>query len=175
MVSANDELDLKRDFWNALEESQTLMLGLVGDSTKMLRPMTAQIDRSPLDESDSSAEIYFFASRGEGVGASLLQGGSGSDAIAAFQSKGHEILASIRGSLSVVEERATVDRLWSPFAELYYEEGKADPNLLLLRLDSATAEIWRADATGFFKSIAFKLLGKDPGRANPEDRGAISI
>ncbi|KRA83648.1 pyridoxamine 5'-phosphate oxidase family protein [Altererythrobacter sp. Root672] len=173
MVIGNDELDLKRDFWNALEESQTLMLGLVADSAKMLRPMTAQIDRSGHAEDDSLAEIYFFASREEGVGASLSH--TESEAIAAFQSKGHDIFASIRGSLAVVDDRATIERLWSPFAELYYEEGKADPNLLLLRLDSATAEVWRADATGFFKSIVFKLLGRDPGCANPENRIAISL
>lgn len=173
MVNRNDELDLNRDFWNALEESQTLMLGLVGDSSRMMRPMTAQVDRSSHDAEGSAAEIYFFASKGEGVGADLSL--VGREAIAAFQSKGHEIFASIRGALAVVDDRAIIERLWSPFAELYYEEGKEDPNLLLLRLDGINAEVWRADSTGLFKSIAFKLLGKDPGRANPEDRGKISL
>mgnify|MGYP006140606399 CR=1 FL=1 len=35
-----------------------------------------------------------------------------------------------------------IDRLWNPFVAAWYQEGKDDPKLALLRLDAERAEIW---------------------------------
>ena len=35
-----------------------------------------------------------------------------------------------------------IDRLWNPFVAAWYEGGKDDPKLALLRFDTEGAEIW---------------------------------
>lgn len=90
-----------------------------------------------------------------------------------FQSKGYDIFASAVGPIAAVDDPALVDKLWSAFASIYYEDGKRDPDLLLLRFTPGTFEVWRSTTSGFLKSVAYKLAGKDAGKAESDDRATI--
>src|SRR6187455_39523 len=59
-----------------------------------------------------------------------------------FTSKGHDLFATVHGSVSLDTNRATIDRLWNRFVAAWYEGGKDDPKLALLRLDADRVEIW---------------------------------
>ena len=52
-------------------------------------------------------------------------------------------------------DAAVIDRYWSKQVEAWYPGGRNDPNLLMLRFDLGSAEIWRADMslTGVFKMM----------------------
>lgn len=171
-TDTDDNRELVAEFWESLEKSRTLMLGVAGCSDNATRPMTAQMRE--VDGADTDPKIYFFASRSEGVGADVLSK-PGARAIAAFTSKDHGIFASIHGPLRTVEDKAIIDELWSPMAAMYYKDGREDPELLLLCLDAEDVSLWRSDTSGFLKSVAYKLMGKDAGRANPEDRADVSL
>lgn len=158
--------DITEDFWKALDSSRTVMLAAMGTNAAPARPMTAQTDEDIKDGS-----IYFFASRGEGVGQEVLAGST--TASFAFQSKGNDMFASAVGPIAAVNDPAMVDKLWSALAGLYYEDGKRDPELVLLRFTPPQFEVWRSTTTGFLKSIAYKLAGKDAGLANQDDRATI--
>ncbi|PPT94483.1 pyridoxamine 5'-phosphate oxidase family protein, partial [Xanthomonas arboricola] len=55
---------------------------------------------------------------------------------------------------------AMVDRLWNPYVAAWYEGGKTDPNLALLRLDADHAQIWLNESS-LLAGIKV-LLGVDP-------------
>jgi general stress protein 26 len=124
--------ELEARFWKSLKSDMTMMLGLDGVEDGHARPMTAQVegDRGP---------IWFFTAKDNGIVEQLPQGDR---AIATFVSKGHDLFATVHGRLSIDMDRATIDRLWSPFAAAWFEHGKDDPKLALLRLDPERAEIW---------------------------------
>jgi general stress protein 26 len=147
-MSSPEEIEAK--FWKALKADMTMMLGLDGVEDGHARPMTAQLDgeRSP---------IWFFASKDNAIVQKL---GQGNRAIATFASKGHDIFATVHGTLSLDNDRATVDKLWSRFIAAWFEGGKDDPKLALLRLDAERAEIW-VDASSLVAGIKL-LLGADP-------------
>ena len=67
---------------------------------------------------------------------------AGARAIVTFASKGHDLFASIQGALTLDQDATTIDRLWNPHVAAWYEGGKNDPKLALLRLDAERAEIW---------------------------------
>ena len=142
--------ELEQRFWKALKSDMTMMLGLDGVEDGHARPMTAQFEeeRSP---------IWFFTSRDNGIVEKLPQGDR---AIATFVSKGHDLFATVHGSLAVDNDRATIDRLWNPFAAAWYEHGKDDPKLALLRFDAERAEIW-LDGSSLVAGVK-ALLGRDP-------------
>jgi len=142
--------ELKAKFWTALKSDMTMMLGLDGVEDGHARPMTAQIDgeRSP---------IWFFTSSDNEIVKKL---GSGDRAIATFTSKKHDLFATVHGRVSIDQDRATIDRLWNRFVAAWYEGGKDDPKLRLLRLDAERAEIW-LDASSMIAGIRM-LLGADP-------------
>ncbi len=124
--------DLEKNFWKALKSDRTVMLGLNGVEDGHTRPMTAlfEDDRSPL---------WIFTSRDNGI---VQQLDEGQRAIATFVSKGHDLYATVHGGLVIDNDRAVIDRLWNPFVAAWYEGGKDDPKLVLLRLDAERAEIW---------------------------------
>ena len=142
--------ELEAKFWAALKSDMTMMLGLDGVEDGHTRPMTAQVegDRGP---------IWFFASRDNALVQKL---GSGERAIATFTSKGHDLFATVHGSLRLDNDRAVIDRLWNRFVAAWYEGGKDDPKLALLRLDAERAEIW-LDASSLVAGIKM-LFGADP-------------
>ena len=144
------DADIKAKFWKALKSDRTLMLGLDGVEDGHARPMTAQFesDRSP---------IWFFASIDNELVKSLLRGDR---AIATFASKGHDLFATLHGRLSLDNDRATIDRFWNRYVAAWFEGGKDDPKLALLRLDADRAEIW-LDESSLLAGIQL-LLGADP-------------
>jgi general stress protein 26 len=70
------------------------------------------------------------------------------------------LFATLHGSLKIDNNRAVIDRLWNRYVAAWYERGKEDPNLTLLRLDTERAEIW-LDASSLVAGIKM-LFGADP-------------
>ena len=158
-----DPRELEEKFWKALESDRTVMLGLDGQEDGHARPMTAQAEerRSP---------IWFFTSADNVLVQEL--GEDSGRAIAGFASKGHDLFASIRGSLRVDTDRAVVERLWNPFVGAWYE-GKDDPKLRLLRLDAEDAEVW-AEASSLLAGVKM-LFGSDPRKDFQDKVGQVNL
>jgi general stress protein 26 len=141
--------ELERRFWKALKSDRTLMLGLDGVEDGHSRPMTAQVE-------GESGPIWFFTGKPNALVDNLTQK---QRVIAAFSSKDHELFASVKGTLSVDNDRAAIDRLWNPFIAAWFD-GKDDPKLVLLRLDADRAEIW-LNESNLLAGVKM-LLGVDP-------------
>ena len=142
--------ELEKQFWKSLKSDMTMMLGLDGVEDGHARPMTAQIEneRSP---------IWFFTANDNSIVQNL---GKGNRAIATFASKGHDLFATVHGSVHLDNNRATIERLWSPFIAAWFKGGKDDPKLALLRFDAERAEIWENEYS-IVAGIKL-LLGADP-------------
>ena len=74
--------------------------------------------------------------------------------------RGHDIWATVHGELSQSTDKATIDRLWNRFVAAWYEGGKDDPDVALIRLDPENAEIW-IDASSMVAGIKM-LMGINP-------------
>jgi general stress protein 26 len=156
--------EIKEKFWKALKSDMTVMLGLAGARDGHTQPMTAQI------EGDDSGPLWFFTAKDNSLIAAL---GQSHRAIATFADKGHHLFASISGELSVDTDRAVIDRLWNPFVAAWFEGGKDDPKLALLRLDPENAKIW-LNATPL--GAAFDLLlRRDPKETYKEKVAEVSL
>jgi general stress protein 26 len=156
--------ELEAQFWKSLKSDMTVMLGLDGVDDGHARPMTAQL------EGEEGGPIWFFTAKDNAI-VQLLP--KGDRAIATFASKGHDVFATIHGRISVDNDRATVDRLWNRYIAAWYEGGKDDPKLALLRLDPERAEIW-ADASSFIAGIKL-LLGIDPKEDYKDQVAKVSL
>lgn len=144
--------ELATKFWKALDDDRTLFLGLDGARDGHAQPMTALRDTDR-----PGGPIWFFTTKDNGLVQALAQGHR---AMAHFVSKGHDLWATIHGNLSIDHDRATIDRLWNPFVAAWYEGGKDDPKLQLLRLDTEHGQIW-LNENSMFAGIKM-LLGADP-------------
>ena len=159
----NTPKDLEKKLWQAIESDRTLMLGLDGVEDGHSRPMTAQVE-------DGHGPIWFFTSRDNALVRQLV---AGQRAIAAFSSKGHDLFASIRGSLREDRDPAVIDRLWNPFIAAWFEGGKQDPKLTLLRLDAENAEVW-LNENNLLAGVKL-LFGIDPKQDYRDKAGQVDL
>lgn len=63
---------------------------------------------------------------------------------------------SLSGTARVERDQEKIDELWNPFAEAWFENGREDPSVALLRVDVRTAEYWDTDKPLVAK--AFELV-----------------
>ena len=157
-----DDAKIEARFWKALAAERVVMLGVDGAEDGFARPMYAQIDeeRSPL---------WFFTSSENHILEAMTQGHR---AIATFAAKG-ELYASIKGSLSLSHDRAMIDKLWNPHVAAWYEKGKDDPKLRLLRFDAEGAEIW-LDGSSLLAGVK-SLLGVDPKIDDKDKQASVPL
>lgn len=158
----SNEQELEEKLWKALESDRTVMLGVDGAEGGHTRPMTAIVE-------DGHGPLWFFTGKPNAL-ADLA--GEGSRAIAAFSAKGHDVFASIRGTLRVDNDRAVIERLWNPFIAAWFD-GKDDPKLVLLRLDADDAEVW-LNENNLLAGIKL-LLGVDPKKDYADKTGEVDM
>ncbi len=155
--------EIEAKFWKALKSDMTMMLGLNGVDDGHARPMTAQLDgeRGP---------IWFFTAKDNAIVQKLPRGNR---AIATFASKGHDLFATIHGSVAIEKDRAVLERLWNPYVAAWFEGGKDDPKLALIRFDAERAEIW-LDERSFVAGVKL-LLGADPKQEYRDKVAEVSL
>jgi general stress protein 26 len=157
---ADRQDELEKEFWDELEDSPFVMLGLQGVDDAFTRPMTANLD---------GRQIWFFASKSEDLVKGLERS---SRAIATYAGKGHKLFASIKGTLVLAHDREVIERLWNPIIASWYKEGKNDPDLALIRFDADSADVWEANVGSTLKAALIKLAGRDPGKQHQEENRA---
>lgn len=159
-----DKAEIESKFWKALKSDRTMMLGLAGAADGHSQPMTAQI------EGDEGGPIWFFTAKDTDLVKAL---GAGGRAVGQFVSKGHDLFASIDGTLVPDNDRAAIERLWNPFVAAWFEGGKDDPKLQLLRLDPDQGQVWLNEHSLL---VGVKmLLGRDPKQDYADKVADVSL
>ena len=140
-------------FWDRLEGINAGMLGLTADLR--LVPMSHYAD-------PEGRALWFITAKGTDLAQSVA--GGAQEALHVVSDGGKALYARIHGWLSASDDRAKLDELWNAIAASWFEDGKQDADIQLLRLDLTGAEVW---ATGgglaFLYQIArSKVTGEKP-------------
>jgi general stress protein 26 len=163
---ANDR-EIEEKFWSELKSSPFIMLGIEGARDGATQPMTANFEDADRD----AGILWIFTAKDHDLTRAM---GQSNRAIGSYAAKGHDLFASLRGTLQVVNDPQTIDRLWSPVVAEWYD-GKDDPKLALVRFDVEDAKIWLSDAEGFLKPAVNKLLGRKPEAGIKEKVAEVSL
>lgn len=156
------DAEIRSKFWKSLKSDMTMFLGMAEGEDGHARPMTAQLEDELYDGGEYRGPVWFFTSTDNALYQLIQQAelaGKTPRSMAHFASKGHDVWASVHGSLSTTRDPATIDRLWNRFVAAWYD-GKDDPKIALIRLDAQDAEIW-IDASSIVAGIKM-LVGIDP-------------
>ena len=128
------------------------------------RPLT-------LGSIDDDGTIQFLVD----IGAAWVAGLRHGDAInLSITNDDDKVWVSIAGTASVVEDRATAHRLWSPEYDTFFTDGLDSPTLRVLVVDPSTAEYWDAPSSRI-ERLAVKanaLLGRQGG---PGESGTLDL
>ncbi len=158
-----DDAEIEKQFWKALEASPFVMLGLDGARDGHTQPMAAKFE-------DEHGPIWFFTTNDN----TLVQAmGRSHRAIAAFASKGHDVFASIHGTLALDDDPVTIDRLWDSNSAAWFDGGRDDPRLCLVRLDTDKAELWVGGSS--FGAAVTRLFGQDPKESYKDNIAKVTL
>lgn len=147
----SNEREITEKFWKAVKSDRTVMLGLVGVEDGRSQPMTALL------EDDRGGPLWIFTATDTDLVQEL---GQRAPALIHFASKGHDLFATVEGELVADNDRSAIERLWNPHVAAWYEGGKDDPKLQLLRFEPEHAQIW-LNQNSLFAGVK-TLLGRDP-------------
>ncbi|PZO66389.1 MAG: general stress protein [Paracoccus denitrificans] len=145
--------DDKKLFWKRIEGVNAGMLGAAPDWR--LVPMSHYADP------DENA-LWFITAAGVDLVEDASEGPV--DAVHAIGDMSAKIFARIEGKLSVSDDKAKLDELWGVVASTWFEDGKRDPDIRLLRFDISSAEVWATTGgIGFLYQVAkAKITGDEP-------------
>lgn len=162
-----DEREIEEKFWSELKGSPFVMLGVEGTRDGATQPMTANFE----DQDREAGVLWFFTANDHDFTRAM---GQPNRAIGSFSAKGHDLFASLRGTLRIDNDPATIDRLWNPVVAEWFE-GKDDPKMALVRFDIDDAKIWLSDVEGFLKPVLNKLLGRKPETGMEKKVAEVSL
>jgi general stress protein 26 len=132
---------LKEEFWDRLDDIRTGMLGT--DKARVV-PMTHYVDK------DAKA-LWFITANGTDL-AKTAQTGASAEYIVI--SNDEHLYARIDGKVKAVTDPAKLDELWNAIAGAWFEDGRQDDDIQLLRMDLSEAEVW---ATGGSLSFLYQV------------------
>lgn len=141
--------DVTNQMWKKLAKSPYVMIGL-NKNAEHSEPMRAQLDE------DAQGHFWFYTTTDNRIA-------DGGKAMAQFASLEHELFACIVGNLVEETDDEVIDRYWSKPVEAWYEDGRQDPKLKMMRFELDSAEIWSVDPsfTGLIKLSSGATLSAD--------------
>lgn len=60
---------------------------------------------------------------------------------------------SLAGHASVDRDQARIDEFWNPWAEAWFENGRQDPTVALLKVEGTSAEYWDVDKPAVVRTL----------------------
>lgn len=147
--------DAKKEFYDNLENVRAGMLGLASDGK--LVPM------SPNFDDDAPGAIWFITAQGTDLVNGVASGPQPARFVVAEGSAG--LYADIDGTLSLSTDQAKLDDIWSRVADAWFEDGRQDPDVRLLKFTPAKAEAWITTTSGvkfFYEIIKANLTDEKP-------------
>jgi general stress protein 26 len=62
-------------------------------------------------------------------------------------------VVSLAGTATVDRDQARIDEFWNAWAEAWFEGGRQDPSVALLRVEATSAEYWHIDKPAVVRGI----------------------
>lgn len=145
--------DNRDTFWKRLDGINAGMLGLRDDAR--LVPMSHYAD-------PDEGALWFITAKGTDLAQAALQGPQDALHVVSDSSKG--LHACLHGRLSASNDREKLDEIWNAIASSWFEDGKQDPDVQLLKLDITEGEVWiTGGSLSFLYQIAkSKVTGDKP-------------
>ncbi|RYH14190.1 general stress protein [archaeon] len=84
-----------------------------------------------------------------------------------------QLYVSVSGRAELVLDKAKIDELWTPSLKAWFEKGKEDPEVSLIRVDVESAEYWDTPSSAVVRIVGFAksvLTGKPAGSMGEHEK-----
>jgi general stress protein 26 len=118
------------------------------------RPMSAQ-------EVDVEGNIWFFSDINSDKNREIEEDNT---VQLIFSHPGKSSYMVVNGEAEISTDRKKIEELWTPVAKIWFKEGKDDPDISLLKVNTRSAYYWDTDGNkmvNFFKLLASVATGSN--------------
>ena len=127
---------------------------LKGNDGATFRPMSAQ-------EVDDEGNIWFFSDINSDKNREVQE-----DNLVQliFSHPGKSSYMIVNGVAEISTDHKRIEELWSPAAKIWFEQGKDDPDISLIKVNTQSAYYWDTDGNkmiNFFKFLASVATGSN--------------
>lgn len=142
---------LTETFWNNMSKIHVVLLGAGGGTPVPMAPMAREDDTAIWFITAADHDTFKAAKAGEGADIYLCDSAGG-------------MYGTIKGRLSVSDDTDKLDELWSPMAAAWFENGREDDSVRLMKYTPIEAEIWATDGTAkyLFETIKANVTDATP-------------
>lgn len=92
-----------------------------------------------------------------------------------YASTSGNMFVSVSGRAEVLDDRAKIEQIWSPAMQLFFPDGKDDPNLRLIRVRAETAEYWDGPGMLVGRALTFFLTAVSDDPVSLSDNELIDL
>lgn len=111
-------------------------------------------------ECDEDGTLWFLSDKHSRKNAQIAADG---EVALYFQATEHSGFLHLTGQATVLHDRALIDKLWSPMLRVWFNEGKDDPCISVIRVQPVGGQYWdnkHGDAVAGVKMLIGAALGK---------------
>jgi general stress protein 26 len=152
-LKANEGVEKLKELVTAIEIC-LFSTNLKGNDGATFRPMSAQ-------EVDDEGNIWFFSDINSDKNREVNQDNA---VQLIFSHPGKSSYMIVNGEAEISTDRARIEELWSPAAKIWFEQGKDDPDISLIKVNTKSAYYWDTDGNkmiNFFKFLASVATGSN--------------
>lgn len=151
--------------WNILEHNSIGMLTTRFGGGLRARPLDARPDR---DE-----DVIFFVTDVRGLKDDEVK--AAPDVCFTVVSDKDKAYLSITGQASVSRDPARASKIWKKADDVWWPGGPNDPNVLVLRIDPATAELWDGPASKAKAAFEFAKARETGEKPNLGEKRKVTV
>ena len=146
--------DIKKELRDRLEDTN---VGMLSAGSAPAVPMSHYYE-----EDDPTGALWFITAKTTDLAQAAVTATPSTFIVCA---KDESLYTRIEGTLSLSEDKAKLDEIWSAMAAAWFEEGKEDPDVQLMRFDPREAEVW---LTGNSAKFMYEIAKANMAETTPD-------
>ncbi|PTX54342.1 general stress protein 26 [Litoreibacter ponti] len=151
--------------FDRLDDLRAGMLGIEGSGQHM-QPMSHYVDRE-------GQTLYFITSAQTDLFKAI--GNAGNTAHFTVQSTSQDYYACMSGPITQSMDEAKLDEIWSAMAAAWFEEGRQDPDVVLLQMPLREAAVWASSKNPFVFGLEILKGNRDGETADVGEHQVINF
>ena len=151
------EAEAKDQLWSRLESGRISMLSIPG-AGQLPQPMTHFTDRE--------TGCFWFIASSESELAACVQPMAIAQLV--FMAPSEDYQASLSGRLETVTDDEKLDALWNTSIAAWFEGGRDDPTVRLLRFTPDEAAVWATEGSKILVGLKVLRAGMTEGAQTPD-------
>lgn len=158
-----DETNPRDKLYAMIDKVRIAMLTTVEkDGGLHSRPMSNQ-------EADENGDLWFFLDKTSALAETVK---SNPKVSLGYSDPGGDNYVAVSGTAQLVHDKAVIDEKWSEDVAAWFEGGKDNPNVALLKVNPAEGEFWDTSSSALATAVGYikSKLGRGKGDDLVENR-----